>query len=47
VHWYIVGGASDTPPVPYLSSGFVRKKEEKKKKENSWAELWQAQAKLC
>jgi hypothetical protein len=23
VHWNIVGGASDTPPVPYVSSGFV------------------------
>ena len=23
VHWNIVGGASDMPPVPYVSSGFV------------------------
>ena len=22
VHWNIVGGPSDTPPVPYVSSGF-------------------------
>ena len=23
LHWNIVGGALDTPPVPYVSSGFV------------------------